>query len=383
MNACIERAYAKIDLDAFKFNVNSILKAVKNDTKMIAVLKTDGYGHGAYELARCLDDNDRVWGYALATSDEAFLLRQEGIKKNMLILGYTFSSSYKRMIKEGISFAVFKSSMLKDIAQAVNELRAESGSDIKAHIHIKVDTGMGRIGVTPDAEGLSIVKEAAEYEEIVIEGIFTHMARADESDLTSALTQVSVFKDFTEKVENELGINIEFKHISNSAGIIELPQANMDLVRAGIILYGLWPSNEVSKNKVELKPILSLYARIVHIKDIGIGTPISYGGTFVSDYPMKVATISIGYGDGYPRGLSNKGYVLIRGIKCPILGRVCMDQMMVDVSDVSGVEEGDWVTLIGTDGEETITMEELGDISGRFNYELACDIGKRIPRVYN
>lgn len=382
MSNVIERTYAKIDLDAFKYNVDSILKAIKNDTKMVAVLKTDGYGHGAYELAKCLESNDRVWGYALATSEEAFLLRENGIKKNMLILGYTFASSYERMIKEGISFAVFKTSMLKDIAEAVRRLRNEGNTDIKARIHIKVDTGMGRIGVPTDDEGISIVKAASEYEEIAIEGIFTHMARADESDLTSAMTQVSLFRSFIDRIENELGINIPFKHISNSAGIIELPEANMDLVRAGIILYGLWPSNEVSKTKVSLKPILSLYARVVHVKDIGIGTPISYGGTFVSDYPMKVATVSIGYGDGYPRGLSNKGYVLIRGVKCPILGRVCMDQMMVDVSEVSGVADGDWVTLIGADGNEVITMEELGDLSGRFNYELACDIGKRVPRVY-
>ena len=251
-----------------------------------------------------------------------------------------------------------------------------------AKVHIKVDTGMSRIGITPDDTGLRFVKEAMETPGIEIEGIFTHFARADEADKTSALKQLEVFQAFIGQIESKLGLTIPVKHCSNSAGIVEMPQANMDVVRPGIILYGLRPSDEVSQEIVALRPALSLHSHIVYVKEVQPGLSVSYGGTFTAQHKMRIATIPVGYGDGYPRMLSGKGYVLIHGKKAPILGRVCMDQFMVDVTDILNVKEGDPVTLIGTDGEETITAELLGDLSGRFNYELVCDLGRRIPRVY-
>ena len=249
-------------------------------------------------------------------------------------------------------------------------------------VHIKVDTGMSRIGIFPDDEGFAFVKELSEMKGIEIEGIFTHFARADEKDKTSAKEQMAKFKAFTERIETKLGLTGLIKDCSNSAGILELPEANMDVVRAGIILYGLAPSDEVDMKRISLRPALSLISTIVYTKWLESGTPISYGGTYVTDKPTKVATIPLGYGDGYPRSLSNKGFVLIHGKKAPILGRVCMDQFMVDVTHIPEAKAGDKVTLIGTDGDMEISADELGEISGRFNYELMCDLGKRIPRVY-
>jgi alanine racemase len=243
---------------------------------------------------------------------------------------------------------------------------------------------MTRIGIRPGDEGIELVKEIAALPGLEIEGIFTHFATADESDKTKTYAQLDKFKGFADQVESELGIKIPLKHCSNSAGIAEIPEANMDAVRAGIIIYGLWPSKEVEDaHRIDLKPALSLKSKVVYVKTVPKGQEISYGGTFTTKRQTRVATICIGYGDGYPRALSNLGHVLIKGQKAPIIGRVCMDQFMVDVTDISEpILVGDTVTLIGRDGNETITMEEVGDISGRFNYELACDLGKRVPRIY-
>lgn len=376
-----QRVYAAVDLNAVRENMDSMKQNIASDTKMIGVIKTDGYGHGAVPIAKELEPIDYMFGFAVATAEEAFILREAGIKKPILILGYTFPYSYQRLIEQEVRMAVFRKDTLRQLSCAVKELRKQ-GKNIKAKIHIKVDTGMSRIGVFPDEEGISFVEEALLTEGIEVEGIFTHFARADESNKETALKQLTVFKEFIEKAEEKTGYRILVKHCSNSAGIIELPEANMDVVRAGITLYGLWPSEEIRKDIVPLKPVLSLYSHIVYIKEIEKDTPVSYGGTFRADRKMKIATIPVGYGDGYPRGLSGKGYVLICGKKAPVLGRVCMDQFMVDVSDIPEAYEGSLVTLIGRDGEEEITMEQLGELSGRFNYELACDLGKRIPRVY-
>ena len=265
----------------------------------------------------------------------------------------------------------------------LDELSAAAQAEGKpVRIHIALDTGMGRIGIRPGDEGLSFVKKAMNTPGIVIEGMFTHFAKADETDRGPTYEQIGLYRDFNERIRRELGLEIPLCHCSNSAGIIEFPEANMSLVRAGITLYGLWPSEEVSKTIVPLRPVMTLYSHIVYIKEAGPGLSVSYGGTYTTSSEMtRIATVPVGYGDGYPRSLSNKGYVLICGQKAPILGRVCMDQMMVDVTGIPGAKEGSLCTLIGTDGDETITMEELGDLSGRFNYELACDINARVPRV--
>jgi alanine racemase len=371
-----ERVYAAVDLSAALYNMERMHEAVSPQTKMIGVIKTDGYGHGAVPIGRELEKLPYVSGYAVATAEEAFILRRAGLSKPILILGYTFPYSYYELVLQEIRPAVFR----KDAVEALDVCAGRLGR--KAVVHVKVDTGMSRIGIRPDEEGLVFMEWIAGLAHIEVEGIFTHFARADESDHSAALSQLTKFTAFVEEAERRMGKQIPLKHCSNSAGILTLPQANLSLVRAGITLYGLSPSGEVTKDMLSLRPILSLKSRLVYVKEIEAGTPVSYGGTFVAKEQMRIATIPVGYGDGYPRGLSGKGSVLVRGKRAPILGRVCMDQFMVDVSDIPDASEGDVVTLIGVDGGEEITMEELGELSGRFNYELACCLGKRIPRVY-
>ena len=371
-----ERGFVEVDLDAIRENMIHMKANIAPETKMIGVIKTDGYGHGSVPIAKHLEDLDFVWGYAIATPEEAIQLRKAGIKKPLLILGYTFPYCYENLVKYEIRPAVFREDSLDKLNRAAVKLRKP------VSVHIKVDTGMSRIGITPDREGLAFIKRVLEYRMINIEGIFTHFARADEEDKTNAFEQLRIYQDFVKMAEEKLSIHIPMKHCSNSAGIIEMPQANMDVVRAGITLYGLYPSDEVKKDIVKLLPALSLYSKVVYVKKIQKGQSVSYGGTYTAESERVVATIPIGYGDGYPRTLSGKGYVLIHGKKAPILGRVCMDQFMVDVTDIPSVKEGDRVVLLGFDGNEHISAEELGRLSGRFNYELVCDLGKRLPRVY-
>lgn len=371
-----QRVCAVIDLDAVCHNMEHMYRNLSTGTKMMGVIKADGYGHGALPIGRELEKMDYVFGYAVATAEEAMILHHGGLRKPILILGYTFPYCYEELIQKDIRFTVFR----PDTVEELSRCALKQGKNAK--VHIKVDTGMTRVGIMPDDEGLAFVAQALRTEGIEIEGMFTHFAGADEADKSSAREQLEKIRNFMERTERELHCHIPVKHCSNSAGIVELPEANMDMVRAGITLYGLWPSAEVKREIVSLKAVLSLKSHIVYIKDVEAGTPVSYGGTYVTPKRMRIATIPVGYGDGYPRGLSGKGYVLIHGKKAPILGRICMDQFMVDVDGIPEAAEGDEVTLIGTDGALTITMEELGDLSGRFNYELACDLGKRIPRVY-
>lgn len=370
------RGFAEVDLDAIVSNMKNMKSLVSADTRMMGVIKADGYGHGSIPAAKALQNLDCMYGFAVATAEEALELRESGIILPILILGYTFPDSYAKLIESDISVTVFRTDTVELLAEeAKNQHKS-------AKVHIKVDTGMGRIGILPDKEGLTFIERTAKTEGIEITGIFTHFARADEADKKNALQQMAVFQQFTEEAENTLGLKGWIKHCSNSAGILEIPEANMDVVRAGISLYGLAPSKEVDMSRIPLKPALSLYSTVIYVKWMPAGSPISYGGTYVTDKRRRIATVPLGYGDGYPRGLSGKGYVLIRGQRAPIVGRICMDQFMVDVTDIPGVGEGDKVTLIGRDGEEVISAEMLGALSGRFNYELVCMLNKRIPRVY-
>lgn len=371
-----QRGYIQVDLDAIVSNMCNMKANIAEHTKMIGVIKTDGYGHGSVPIAHCLEELDFMFGFAVATAEEAHVLRKAGVKKPILILGYTFPYSYEMLVREEIRPAVFRYDTVPELVSAAKS----AGQPVK--VHIKVDTGMSRIGITPDEEGLRFVEELMHQDGIEIEGIFTHFAKADYLDKSDAEAQLARFVSFLQLIEDRLKLSIPVRHCSNSAGILELPAANMDVVRAGITLYGLYPSDEVSREAVALTPALSFYSHIVYVKTIHAGQSVSYGGTFTAKKDTRVATIPVGYGDGYPRSLSNKGYVLIRGKRAPILGRVCMDQFMVDVSDIPEVKEGDRVTLIGYDKTEHISAELLGDMSGRFNYELVCDLGKRIPRVY-
>jgi alanine racemase len=370
-----ERVRADISLDAILANMESMKRNLKEGVQITAVLKTNAYGHGAVEIAKVLEPLDYVWGYAVAAFEEAVELREAGLRKPILLLGYVFPYCYQELAKMNIRPAVFREDMLEQLSAAAKA----AGKKIK--IHIAVDTGMSRIGIFPDETGLDFVKKALETEGLQVEGMFTHFARADEADRSFTEEQLEKFVWLTEAVKERLGYDIPIRHCSNSAGIIEYPHANMTMVRAGITLYGLWPSDEVRKDIVPLEPVMSLRSHIIYIKEISAGTPVSYGGTWAPDHTVRLATVPVGYGDGWPRSLSNKGYVLIRGQKAPIRGRVCMDQFMVEVTDIPDAAEGDEVTLIGRDGDAYISMEEVGDLSGRFNYELACDINTRVPRL--
>ncbi|MCD7806361.1 MAG: alanine racemase [Lachnospiraceae bacterium] len=381
MEECLrqfDRGYVKIDLDALEHNIDVMYDRVGRKSRLLLVIKTDGYGHGAVPIAQLSQKKESVGGFAVATFEEAKHLRECGITKPILILGYTFPYCYEELIGLEIRPAVFRKDTLRELSEAASRV----GKTVK--VHIKVDTGMSRIGIYPDQEGLSFIKMASELPGIEIEGIFTHFARADEKDKESAIAQYASFREFTRAAERLLGHPIPIRHCANSAAIIEkdLTMTHLDWVRAGITLYGLWPSSQVDHTSVDLEPVLSLHSRVAYVKDGRIGSGVSYGGTWQVKEPVRIATIPLGYGDGYPRSLSNCGYVLIRGQRAPILGRVCMDQFMVDVTRIPGVSCSDPVTLIGTDGKEHISMETLGELSHRFNYEFACDLGKRLPRVF-
>lgn len=369
------RVYAKIDLDAVTYNMEQMKQRVNGDTKIMAVIKSDGYGHGAVQVAEVLEKYDYIWGFAVATLDEAVVLRTEGIKKPILVLGCIFPDQYLEMLDNDIRMNVYTEEMAKEISYMA---RREGKT---AYLHIKLDTGMARLGFAVNDESIDAITRISKLPNVNMEGVFTHFAKADEMDKTFTGNQISQFIAMTEKLK-ERGVTFPYEHCANSAAIIDVEDARFDIVRAGISTYGLYPSEEVNQDAVHLKPALALKSHVAFVKEIEKGTPVSYGGTFIAEKKMKIATIPVGYGDGYPRSLSGKGYVLIRGKKANILGRICMDQFMVDVTDIEGVSFGDKVTLIGRDGNESISVERLSELSGRFNYEFICALGKRIPRVY-
>jgi alanine racemase len=366
------RVYASVNLDNIYANMKELKDNTANGTQMVAVIKTDGYGHGAVPVAKTIDD--LVAAYAVATIDEALNLRRHNIDKPIYILGFIYEHRMKDAILNDVRMTVYDVEMAKQISKEASQMNKN------AYVHIKIDTGMSRIGFATTDEAVADICEIAKLPNIVMEGIFTHFAASDSADKKAATMQLESFNSFNEKLASN-GIDIKIKHCSNSAGIIDMPMANMNEVRAGIALYGMYPSDEVNKRAVMLRPALELKSHVIFVKDVPAGVGVSYGSTFITDKPMKIATIPLGYGDGYPRNLSNKGYVLIKGVKCRILGRVCMDQFMVDVTDLD-VKKGDVVTLVGKDGDESITVEELAALAGTFNYEFVCNLGKRIPRVY-
>ncbi|MDO4321622.1 MAG: alanine racemase [Lachnospiraceae bacterium] len=368
------RITAYIHLDAIAENFENMRANLREGTQMVAVVKTDGYGHGAVPIAQMAEAYEYIWGFAVAAVSEALELRRAGIKKPILILGYSFEEDYEEMAEAGIRPAVFTYEMAEAFSRAAQK------KGICAPVHIAVDTGMSRIGVPWEEKGAELAVRISRLSHIQIEGVFTHFAKADETDKAFTRIQMDRFVQFCDGLQ-EKGVEGFIRHCSNSAGILEIPKANMDMARAGISIYGIYPSDEVSRSYVRLRPAMELKSHIVYIKTIEKGASVSYGGTFTAGEPMQIATIPVGYGDGYPRSLSNKGCVLIRGQRAPILGRVCMDQFMVDVTGIDA-EPLDEVTLLGRDGEEQITLEELDTLSGRFPYEFVCDIGKRVPRIY-
>lgn len=364
------RSAVIVDLDTVKKNFFAVKEKVGENTGILAVIKADAYGHGAVETARELEKCCDFFG--VADIDEALQLRINGFDRPILILGRTDPYYSDVIIKYGIRPTV---SCMSD-ALAFNEEAKKQNK--KAKIHIAVDTGMSRIGFQVD-ETDEIV-EISKLPFIEIEGIFSHFAAADDKDLTRALRQKELFDGAVERLENE-GVKIAIRHMDNSAGIINL-DGSYDLVRAGIVLYGLYPSHDVDKSRLKVEPAMRWVAKISHVKTLPEGREISYGGTYVTKKETVVATVPVGYADGYPRCLSNIGEVLVKGKRAPIIGRICMDQFMIDVTDIPGVDLGSEVTLVGRDGEECLSMEEVSEKAYSFNYELPCRISRRVPRIY-
>lgn len=367
------RSYAKIDLDAISHNINEVKKRIGHGVKVMAVIKADGYGHGATVLGDFL--KNEVDYYGVATIEEAMELREYGIKVPILILGYTSPSQYLTLVENDITQTVYNIEMAKEMSNAGEKCKKQ------AKIHIALDTGMTRIGFQPNEDGALAVKEIATFPNLIIEGLFTHFACADEKDKSYSELQIDRYDKFVELLE-EKDINIPIKHMCNSAGIMEFDNHRFDMVRSGIITYGLYPSEDVNKDAIKLKPALQWKTHVVNVKNVDSGHGVSYGATYITKNKTKIATISIGYADGYPRALSSKAKVLIHGSYAPIIGRVCMDQMMIDVTNIDNVEIEDEVTLVGQEGKNAISVEELAGMAGSFNYEFVCGIGKRVPRVY-
>lgn len=367
------RIYAKIDIDAIIHNLGECRRRIPEGTRVLCVIKADGYGHGAVELAYQLEDKADYFGVAVI--EEAVELRRAGIDKPILILGYTSPSQDDLLVKYDITQNIYTYDMAKRLSDRAVELE----KTVKCHIGL--DTGMSRVGFQDNEESVEIIKKISALPNLVIEGIFSHYARADEKNKTTALLQSERFDLFIDKLE-KAGVNIPIKHLSNSAAVEEL-EKHYDMVRFGISLYGLYPSDEVDKSSVDLVPAMELRTKIVNIKTVPEGCGVSYGHTFVTWRTTRIATIPVGYADGYPRALSSKGRVIVNGQYAPIIGRVCMDQFMIDVTDIEGdINIEDEVILMGTDGDCTVSAEEIGNMSASFNYEFVCNVARRVPRVY-
>ncbi len=365
-----DNTYVKIDLDVVEANFAAV--ANKAGVPVMAIVKADAYGHGAVEVARALRDKCAFFG--VSSMLEALELRQHDILTPILILGHTPPAAFRQAISLGIRPAIFSQSDARELSQAAVALGQE------APFHIAVDTGMGRIGFQATYENAVLSAQISRLPGLKAEGLFSHFATADCENLENARAQAERFDQFDTWLK-ELGLDVPIRHMDNSAGLMNF-ETHYDMVRSGIVTYGLYPSSEVDPALLELTPALTWHSRVTHVKTLPAGKPISYGGTFVTGRQTVVATIPVGYADGYRRSLSGRFYVLIHGEKAPILGRICMDQLMVDVTDIPGVVPGDKVVLIGTQGENTITMEVIAEAAGSFNYEFVCGISRRVPRLY-
>ncbi|MBQ4463264.1 MAG: alanine racemase, partial [Eubacterium sp.] len=353
-----DRCYARVDLNAIRSNILEEKKRLGKDTRLMAVIKADAYGHGAIQVARTL--SDFVCGFGVAMIEEALKLRAARIDKMILILGFTGTWWFEDVVRHDISQTVYT----REMAEQLDSIASMLG--MKAKIHIKVDTGMSRIGFQPTDESVKIIQEISKLPNIEMEGIFTHFARADEETPDAAREPLQKFLDFVDKCE-KAGVSFRYKHAANSACILQLPEAGLDFVRSGISTYGLYPSAEMTHDTVKLKPAMEWISRISFLKNVPEGTPISYGGTFVTERKTVVATVPVGYADGMKRSLSNKGRVLVNGCYAPIIGRICMDQFMIDVTDIPGVKMGDAVVIFGRSGDKILPVEEIADLAGSFN----------------
>lgn len=368
------RCYAEISLEAIGHNIREVKKRLPEGVKLLGVVKANAYGHGAVPVASYLEN--QVDYFATATIEEAVELRENGISAPILILGYVSPSQYGDLVEYDITQTI------DSYAQALALEKEAARQNRKAKAHLAVDTGMTRIGFQVTDHDADEAAKIADLPHIELEGMFTHFSCADQEDKTYCSMQMEKYDKMTALLA-ERGVTIPLRHICNSAGIMEFDDHRFEMVRSGIITYGIYPSEEVKKERLDLIPALSWKSHVIHVKEVGPGIGVSYGATYVTEKPMtRIATVSAGYADGYPRALSNQGCVLIHGKKAPIIGRICMDQMMVDVTDIPDVQVEDVVTLIGTDGDETITIEEIANPAARFDYEMLCDISSRVTRVY-
>lgn len=371
------RVEADIDLSAIRRNIETMKGCIPEGKKLLAVIKANAYGHGAIQVAEVLDDLADYYG--VACIDEAIELRKAGVDKPILILGYTDDSQFSQLVEYDITQTIYsyeQAKVLSDVAGRIGKT---------GKLHIKLDTGMNRIGFkcTKDCfdDSLAEIIKISKLPNINMEGIFTHYFKADSVYKTSASKQLSKYTNMVERLE-ESGVHFAIRHISNSAGIMEMPNDTYDMVRSGISTYGLYPSEEMDKEACVLYPAMSFKSHITHLKMVKEGETVGYGGTYTLPCDKLIATVGVGYADGYPRALSNKGRVLVGGEYAPIVGRVCMDQIMIDVSGIDGVNIGDEVVLFGSQGDKCIPVEEPADMSSSFNYEFVCDINRRVPRVF-
>ena len=373
MTAPLRPVWAEINLGNFKRNLQAVRELVSPKEQILAVVKANAYGIGAVPASRAALEVPGVIGLAVATPEEAVELRDAGLDCTILVLGPVTRDAVRTLVELEVSMAVTSVAGLQD-AEA-----AAKAAGKQAKVHIKVDTGMGRIGFRSGQELGEALEALANPGHIEIEGLFSHFAAAD-TDPDYTRMQLKRFEQAQKQVA-AAGIKPRFTHLSNSAAILGLPEVYFNLVRPGIMIYGCYPDPSLA-DKAKLYPVVSLKARISHVKQVEPGTAIGYGTTYTVSQPTRIATIPIGYADGYPRALSNKSSVLIKGKRYPIAGRICMDQSMIDLKGEQGIQTGDLVTLIGTDGDDAITLDEVAGLAGTIAHEILTGIGQRVPRIY-
>ncbi len=372
----IRPVWAEINLSNLDYNIKSIKEKVGADKQVIGVIKADGYGHGSVMCANVLRENG-VKTFAVATLQEVITLRNAGAKEEIIMLGLTPDMYADTIAEYDITPVVCDSAN----AKAISDAAAKAGKTVFGLI--AVDTGMGRIGYLADEIETSVedIKKIASLPNFKIKGMFSHMSTADAADKTYSHEQESKYNAFYEAL-TKAGIHIPMRTLANSASIMELPSIYFDAVRPGIILYGCYPSNEVDKKQLSIKPVMSVKANIIHLKDVPENFSVGYGRKYISEKPARIATIALGYADGYPRPYSAQAKVIVNGVVCPIAGNICMDQCMIDVSNVPNVKVGDEVIVMGSDGVNTILADDIAEATGTINYEIVCAFGQRLPKVY-
>jgi alanine racemase len=369
-------AWAEINLNNFDYNIKQIRKKVGEDKEIIGVIKADAYGHGSVECANVLRENG-VKTFAIAALSEAIKLRDAGIEEEIIMLGLTPDIYADVIVDYNITPVLCSLENAKAFStEALKKNKVVSGL-------IAIDTGMGRIGYLPEDIDTAIfeLKEMQALKGFKIAGLVSHMSTADAYDKTYSKEQEDKFNAFYDSLK-EAGISIPYKTLANSASIMELPSIHYDAVRPGIILYGCYPSNEVNRNELSIKPVMSIKANIIHLKDVPKNFSVGYGRKYISEKPSKIATLALGYADGYPRPYSKDAKVIINGVFAPVAGNICMDQVMVDVTDVPNVALGDEAIIMGTDGINTILADDIAEKTGTINYEIVCAFGQRLPKVY-